>query len=207
MAIVARTLEGITFVAVTPASPLPLPEPANLFALYAGSESQGARLLDDTALGVRVFSFPAIDLRIIFEPTRIRLEATKPHKPEELALGEHMDRIVSGLYPKIPFTRYGFNYDLAYQYDAVIPQRHIMQAFMDEETVERATHFGWQCTLAKDKGKRRETYFFKVVSPLELRVLANIEFDSALPRGKETQAAFVRCYTEAQGIAEHLTFS
>ncbi len=207
MAIVARTLEGTTLVVVTPAPPLGTPDPSRLFALYTGQESAGARFLDDTALGVRVFSLPALELRIIFEPTRIRLEATSAKKPHELKLAEHAASIIKEFYPKMPFTRYGFNYDITYQYDAVIPQRQVIGAFFDDETVERTTHFGWQATLAKDKGKRRETYFFKVVSPLELRVLSNIEFEQSFPLTHESQEAFERCYSEASDIVEHTHFS
>ncbi len=207
MAIVARTLEGSTLVAVTPAPPLGTPDPSRLFALYTGQESAGARFLDDTALGIRVFSFPALDLRIIFEPTRIRIEATSAKKPNESKLATHMTRIIKEFYPKMPFTRYGFNYDITYQYDVVIPQRHIIGAFFDDETVDRTTHFGWQATLAKDKGRRRETYFCKVVSPLELRVLSNIEFEQSFPLTAASQDAFERCYSEAGDIVEHMRFS
>jgi hypothetical protein len=167
----------------------------------------GARFLDDAALGIRVFTFPANELRLIFEPSRVRVEAMKPKKPDELPLADYLSLLVAELYPNMPFPRYGYNYDITYQYDAVIPQRMVIGAFLDEETADKTTHFGWQFTLAKEKGKRRETYFMKVASPLELRAMANIEFDQALPKAKDSQAAFVRCYTEAQGIAEHVNFS
>lgn len=207
MAIVARTLEGITCVAVTAAPPLGMPDPSKVLALFPKEAQTGARYLDDAALGVRVFTFPNIDLRLIFEPSRVRVEATKPKKPDELPLAEFLSMLVETCYPKMPFPRYGYNYDFSYQYDAVIPQGHIIGAFLDKETSEKTTHFGWQFTLSKEKGKRKETYFMKVTSPLELRAMANIEFEQALPKGKESQSAFVRCYTEAQGIAEHVNFS
>lgn len=207
MAIIARTLEGITCAAVTAAPPLGMPDPTKVLPMFPKEAQAGARYLDDVALGIRVFTFPAIDVRLIFEPSRIRVEAMKPHKPEELPLAEFLSMLVTELYPKMPFPRYGYNYDIAYQYDAVIPQGHVIGAFLDKETADKTTHFGWQFTLSKEKGKRRETYLMKVVSPLELRVMANIEFEMPVPKGKESQAAFVRCYTEAQGIAEHVNFS
>lgn len=207
MAIVARPLEGTTAVAVTTAAPLALPEPAKVFALVSQEEATGARFLDDPALGVRSYTFPAANLRIIFEPTRVRLESLAPSAPDALALGSLLSKAVGEAYPGVPFPRYGFNYDRVFQYDAVIPQRHIMQTFMDAEAVNDMTHFGWQCTLQKEKGKRKETYFFKVVSPLELRVMANIEFDRALPDPRRAQEEFVSSDTEAARIVEHLRFS
>jgi len=207
MAIVARTLEGITCVAITSAPPLGMPDPAKILNLFPKEAQVGARYLDDAALGVRVFTFPQIDLRLIFEPSRVRVEATKPKKPEDLPLAEFLSMIVETAYPKMPFPRYGYNYDITYQYDVVIPQNHVIGAFLDKETADKTTHFGWQFTLSKDKGKRKETYFMKVVSPLELRAMANIEFDQPLPKGKESQSAFVRGFEEAQKIAEHVNFS
>lgn len=207
MAIVARTLEGITCVAVTSAPPLGMPDPAKVLSMFPKDAQVGARYLDDSALGVRVFTFPNMDLRLIFEPSRVRVEAMKPKKPGDFPLAEFLSMLVSECYPNMPFPRYGYNYDFTYQYDAVIPQGHVISAFLDKETAEKTTHFGWQFTLSKDKGKRKESYFMKVTSPLELRVMANIEFDQHLPKGKESQGAFVRCYTEVQDIAEHVNFS
>lgn len=206
MAVVGKSLSGLTYVAVAGVPPIPRPEPSAVFALFPEGAA-GARLLDDTALSIRVFAFPELDLQLIFEPTRVRVEALKPKKPEEARLGEYMERIIAALYPKTAFIRYGFNYDIVFQYDAVIPQRNILGAFMKDDAIEDITHFGWQITAEKEKGKRRDTYFFKEVSPLEIQVLANIEFDKPLPRGAASQAEFERCYTEAGAITDRLAFS
>ena len=207
MAIVARNLESVSAVAVA-GETLPLPDPAAVFAHFSGPLSKGARMLDDTALNLRSFLLPALDLRVIFEPTRIRFEALSAKKPAEQPLGERLAATIAAVYPGRPFPRFGFNYDIAYQYDAVIQQRAILGAFLDKETIEDATHFGWQFSLAKDKNRRRETYFCKVVSPLELRIMSNIELDQALPADpKAAQALYERCYTECQGIVEHLRIS
>lgn len=206
MAIVARNLEGINAVAVSPAQRLALPEPQHVFALFPGAASKGSRLLDDTALHMRAFTFPELSLQLIFEPTRIRLEATTPHKPTELRLGEILHTVEKTIFPKNTFERHGFNYDIAYQYDAVIPQRALWERFVSKDVLENMTHFGWQMTLQKGKGEQKETYFFKVVSPLELRVLANIEIDHKHEEF-DAQRKFEECYTSSQEIVNHLTFS
>lgn len=203
MAIVARNLEGVGIVAVSAARALPLPEAQTIFALYQGDNAKGARLLDDPALHMRSFIFPALSSQITFEPTRFRLDATEPKKPAELPLGREMGTIVEKAYPAHAFDRFGFNYDIAYQYDVVIAQREILATFLDKDTIEDTTHFGWQFTLSKDKGTRRETYFCKVVSPLEIRVLTNIEFDKPLPPTADLQKLYEKCYVECQDIVEH----
>ncbi len=206
MAILARNLESVSLVVVA-GETLPLPDPAAVFSFFQGADAKGARMLDDVALNLRSFLFPSLDLRIIFEPTRIRFELLSPKKPAEFPLAERAAETLTALFPKRPFPRFGFNYDVAYQYDAVIQQRVILGAFLDKDTLEDTTHFGWQFTLAKEKGTRRETYFCKVVSPIELRVMANIELDRPFPATKEAQSLYERCYTECQGIVEHLKIS
>jgi hypothetical protein len=81
--------------------------------------------------------------------------------------------------------------------------RGMSTLLIDKDTIEDTTHFGWQFTLSREKGTRRETYFCKVVSPLEIRVLANIEFDKPLPPAAELQKLYEKCYTECQTVVEH----
>jgi hypothetical protein len=207
MAIVARNLEGISAVLVSLSHGLASPEPQQVFSLFTGDIGKGARLLDDVALHVKVFTFPAMNLQIVFERTRIRFDATTPKKPDELRLGEIMAHVAKALYPDIPFQKIGFNYDIAYQYDVVIPQRQLWERFIAKDALEDMTHFGFQMSFQKEKGKRRDTYFCKVVSPLELRVLANIELDRALPTTEEAQKLYTQCYTECQEIVGKLAFS
>ena len=207
MAIIARNTEAVSAVAVA-GQTLALPEASAVFALYPGPLSKGARMMDDTALRSRSFTLPALDFQIIFEPTRIRIEALTPKKPDELNLGEHLAIIIASLYPGRPFPRFGFNYDIAYQYDAVIQQNEIIKTFVDKETRDMVTHFGWQFTVMKDKGKRRETYFCKVVSPLELRIMSNVESDSLIPTDKNVaNRLYAQWYTECQEVVTHLTIS
>lgn len=164
--------------------------------------------MDDTALRFRTFTLPALDIQLIFEPTRIRIDALTAKKPDELNLGEHLAIVIKALYPGRPFPRFGFNYDIAYQYDAVIQQNEIIDAFLDKQTRDMVTHFGWQFTVMKDKGKRRETYYCKVVSPLELRIMSNIESDSLLPTNPDiAKQLYARWYTECQEVVTHLTIS
>lgn len=207
MAIIARHIEGVSAVAVASGQRLALPEPRAVFALFPGEASKGARLLDDTALKIRTFTLPAVNLQIICEPSRIRFDMLKPHAPEEMRLGEIVGATTEALYQGVIFPRFGFNYDITFQYDTVIPQRELWKAFLKGELLEQMTHFGWQVTFQKEKGKRRDTCFFKVISPLELRVMTNVEVDRELPSSINTQKLFEQWYTETQEIVKGVTFS
>lgn len=195
----------MTAVAVSTRGSLPLPEPGAVFALFPAS-SQGAKYFDDPALGVRAFTLPAENLRVIFERMRLRIEDTASRRVEDLPLGTLLEKLTSALFPKGTFDRHGFNYDVVYRYDQMIPDRKVLSSFVADDMLEDVSHFGWQFTLSKEKGKRRETYFCKVISPLEIEVLANIEFDKQLPGGEDAQRAFVASYQESQAMLESIAF-
>jgi hypothetical protein len=104
MAIVARNLESVSLVVVA-GETLPLPDPAEVFAHFTGAEAKAARMLDDAALHLRSFLLPGVDMRIIFEPTRVRFEALNPKKPSEEKFAERAAQSLHALYPKRPFPR------------------------------------------------------------------------------------------------------
>ncbi len=67
--------------------------------------------------------------------------------------------------------------------------------------------FGWQFTLSKQKGRKLETYFFKAVSPIELRVHANFHFsDHEFGSPKDLQEQFEKCYNNINLIFDNLSF-
>lgn len=205
MQITARQPHEITAVAVSTKGRLPLPEPHAFFALFPG-EGAGAQYFDDPALGVRSFTLPKLQLRITFERIRMRVEDTGSRRVEDLKLGETLGMLAESLFPKASFDRYGFNYDVVYRYDDVIPSRSVMSSFVEEGMLEAVSHFGWQFTLNKEKGRRRETYFCKVISPLEVQILANVEFERAFPSQEALQKSFEKSYTEIQNIPERIAF-
>lgn len=206
MNITARQPLETTIVAVSPEKRLPLPEPADVFALFPGATS-GATYFDDVALGVRAFTIPDAKLRLTFERIRVRIDDIGSRHVEDLTIAELLTQIAAKLYPPRSFTRYGFNYDVVFRYDQVIPSDRIMGAFFAKDMIESITHFGWQATINREKGKRRDTYFFKAVSPLELQVLANVEFDRHLPEAAELQKQFQRLAIETQDVLNHLSFT
>src|SRR5258708_35842551 len=123
MKVTARQPQETTAVAVSTRGVLPLPEPSAIFALFPDS-GEGARYFDDAALGVRSVTLPKAQLRLTFERIRVRIEDTGARRIEDLKLGELL-HTVSALFPKNALNCYGFNYDVIYRFDNVLPTREI----------------------------------------------------------------------------------
>lgn len=82
-----------------------------------------------------------------------------------------------------------------------------MSNFLGDEEAERVKDFGWQYSVSKHKGAKTELYFFKAVSPLELAVHVNVQFQGTdIPDGKNLQRLFEECYTDIDKTIERLSF-
>lgn len=207
MNVTAKHVQRSNIIVTFPDGSLRLPEAAQIFALYTGDVAKGSVFSDTPSMATRVFEFPVAGLQWIFEPNRIRIEDKSARQPSESRLAHELHRVIDALYPGIKPAAYGFNYDTIYRIDTVIPARDIMSAFLKPTTVEDVVDFGWQYTLAKEKGKRSETYFFKAVSPIEYSVHANFHFnESVLPRSEDLQAAFERRYADMDEGLKHISF-
>jgi hypothetical protein len=126
--------------------------------------------------------------------------------PKDARLAHEMRRLLTALYPDKQPEAYGYNYDMIYRVDTVIPVKEIMGSFLKSSATEEVKDFGWQYTLSKEKGKRAETYFFKMVSPIEYGVHANFHFnESILPKTEDLQASFEKKYADADESLMHIT--
>lgn len=181
-----------------------LPEPVDFFACYTSDENKGAMFSDNVSASARIFELPTRGVQWVFEPSRIRLEDKKFRTPAESKLAHEFLRVQSRLYPSALSISYGFNYDILYQMDGVIPVGDIMRRFLKPETVEKVRDFGWQYSLSHDKGRRIETYFFKVVSPIEYAVHANHHFNQPVIKETGLQSAFERSYVGMDGALLHI---
>lgn len=198
MKITAKHIQRSNIMMVYADGVLKIPEAAQVFSLYSGKDTQGSVFSDTPSMATRIFEFPVPGFQLIFEPGRFRLEDKLNRQPKESRLAHEVHRILGALYPGISPTAYGFNYDMIYRMDTVVPIQEIMASFLKPATLESVKDFGWQYTLSKDKGKRSETYFFKNVSPIEYSVHANFHFnETVLPKSDDLQAAFERRYADA----------
>jgi hypothetical protein len=207
MNITAKHIERSNIVSVFKEGVLTLPDPSQLFAAYTTETTKGALYSDNPAMLTKIFEFPVLGLMWIFEPTKIRLEDKHHRYPEDSKLPQEFRRVLGELYKGIQPVAYGFNFDVMYRFDTVIPVQEIMKSFVKPETLEEVIDFGWQYTLTKEKGKRAETYFLKAVSPLELNVHANFQINEAnLPKDNEFQKQFERSYQNIDNGVKHIAF-
>ncbi|MEN9913171.1 MAG: hypothetical protein RLY66_579 [Candidatus Parcubacteria bacterium] len=208
MNITAKHIQRSNIVVTFADGALRLPEAAQMFALYTGEAAKGSVFSDTPSMATRVFEFPVPGLQWIFEPDRIRIEDKSIRSPKESSLAQELHRVISALYPDRKPAAYGFNYDMIYRMDVVIPTQEIMKSFVKPVFLEEVASFGWQYTLTKDKGKRTQTYFFKAVSPIEYSVHANFHYnDPTLPKSADLQTAFERAYADADESLTHMKFS
>lgn len=206
MNITAKHIQRSNIIVTFPQGTISLPEASQIFGLYSGEQAKGSTFSDTPSMLTRVFDFPVIGFQWVFEPTKIRLEDKMNRPPQDAKLAHEMKRLLGALYPDRQPNAYGFNYDMIYRIDTVIPVKEIMGSFLKPSSTEEVKEFGWQYTLVKDKGKRAETYFFKMVSPIEYGVHANFHFnESVLPKSDDLQESFERKYADADESLAHIT--
>lgn len=207
MNITAKQIEKSNAVIVFPKGISAVPETGAFYGLQNEQAIKGSGFSDDQTLGFRLFDLPALKYKYVFEAGRMMVEDTGFRKPEEAGCAKEIYRIWSGLSSHVKPAAYGFNFDLVYRTDAVIPQREILKPFLKERLQDNVRDFGWQFSLTKDKGRITELYFFKVVSPLEISVHANFHFVGGdIPDAKAFQALMDKCYTDMDEIMSELVF-
>ena len=184
-----------------------LPEPNSFISLFDSNEMKGTNFADDPVMRIKVFDLPNKKFKYIFENNRLRIEEYAFREPNESKCAEEIHRIISNIYKNIKPLAYGFNYDLIYRFDSVLPQREIMANFINNSMHDSIKDFGFQYTVSKEKGKNLETYFFKSVSPIEFRVHANFHFNNTeILTGNDLQAQFEKCYTLIDEAIHNLSF-
>lgn len=206
MNIIAKQIERSNIVYLFPAGAFAPPEAGDFFRLHSESELKGINFVDDPALRLRLFDLTALKYKWTFEPDKIRLDDVGFRRPADSKMANEFVRVVSAVSKKKP-SAVGFNYDIIFKTDVVIPMKEIMANFLGDEEAERVRDFGWQYSVTKHKGAKSELYFFKAVSPLELAVHVNVHFQGTdIPEGKNLQRLFEECYNDIDTAIERLSF-
>ncbi len=206
MKIVAKQIEHSNIVFLFPQNTFGLPEAADFFRLYKEPELKGSNFIDDPVLRLRVFEFQAMKFKWMFEPDKVRLDDLGFRRPEESKLGEEFARVIASVAKRKP-AAVGFNYDVIFKTDTVIPMKDIMANFIGDDEAERVRDFGWQYSVNLHKGAKTELYFFKAVSPLELAVHVNVQFQGVdIPEEKNLGKLFEQCYTDIDTAVKRLSF-
>lgn len=175
-----------------------------VLGLFKKEQLAGMTLTDDPALQLRIFNFPAAKMKIIFEENRIRFEDETALEPD-LSFASEVFRIYATLLRGINPTAFGFNYDIFYRFDNVLAWRNSMSAFLDEEILDDVKDFGWQFSLNKTKEQKTESYFLKLISPIELALHTNHHFLHWGPKdAKELGLAYKSCWKDTDEIFKHM---
>ena len=114
------------------------------------------------------------------------------------------------LFNQIPLAGLGFNFDIYYRSSEVIRLQDLFKKFVDAKALEKndLRDVGIQFTLEKEGGKKRETYFFKIIAPLEIVLHINHHFSlKKLPEKDEITAMFENCYKETDEVIKNLKIS
>jgi len=207
MIITSKSIQRSNIIFAFPAEAILKPEPQDVFSLYSPEIAKGSNYIDDPAMEIKIFNFPVLRQKIVFERGRLRVEDETQEEPDISKRAAEAHRIKTVLFKELKPAAFGFNYDIIYRFNDVIPQREIIKNFVSNAEVENVKDFGWQFTLQKEGNKKLETYFFKVVSPLEIALHINHHFDKTeMPPPEKFQELFEKCYNSTDEILKSLNF-
>jgi hypothetical protein len=117
--------------------------------------------------------------------------------------------VYSKLFKQVKLTAIGFNFDIMYRFDKIIPSEYLFKHFADEKILKKAKLFdlGLQFALNRDGGKTQEVVFIKIPSELELAVHYNYHFAAdELPSEAKLKQIYDKAYLQIDEIVEQLKF-
>jgi len=177
MKIVSKSVHHSNIVFVFDGSRFVVPENHEFTSFYRGEEAAGARFIDDPVLRTKVLDLPKKKIQITVEPQRLKVDDNSQEDPERSVLIAEAEKVYRQFFLSCKLIGYGFNYDIYYQTDGVIRTSDLLEKFVGKEALWKSDllDIGVQFTLAKDDGKR-ETYFVKITSPMEVAIHVNYHF-------------------------------
>jgi len=198
MAITSKSLHHSNVVIVFDETRFEPPDNKDFSSLYGGEDARGLRFLEDPILQTKILALPEAKLKVTLEGFRLRVDDDSDNEPKNSRIIKDVISIKERLFQKIPIAGFGFNYDILYRFNNVMPIQEMFGKFFSGKILEsrELRHMGIQFTLESKKGEIADTWFFKIVSPLELAVHLNRHFRrKELPGEKNLVALFGDCYT------------
>lgn len=163
--------------------------------LFSGEASKGMNFIDDPIIQAKILKVPQLQLQIILEGQRLKIEDELSKEPDESDLVDKIYDINSKLFPnKIPLGGFGFNFDIYYQFGNTLDLKGAFEKIFPEGLVTGSDilDFGWQWTIAYKDAKRLDKYFLKITAPLELLVHYNAHFALPTLPDKETMKKYFK---------------
>ena len=210
MDITSKSLHHANIVFVFEERKFVLPDNTALMAVYQGDLAAGAQFVDDPVLKTKILDLPRLKTQIAIDLNRLRVEDFSQTEPENSNLINTALHVHQQLFNQIPLAGLGFNFDIYYRSSEVIRLQDLFKKFVDAKALEKndLRDVGIQFTLEKEGGKKRETYFLKIIAPLEIVLHINHHFSlKKLPEKDEITAMFENCYKETDEVIENLKIS
>src|SRR3989338_2315580 len=201
MVITSKSLQRSNIAFVFKQEGFSVPENGDFAILYTGESAKGANFIDDPVMRLKVYHLPKLKMTFTLEGIRFRVD----HDTED---GNLNPAIVSeglsayrNLFSKCNLESFGFNFDIIYRFDNTLQLNHLFSRIADNKILEKndLTALGVQFTLQRPD--RSETYFLKIVSPLELATHINYHFDSnILPEENNLKELFEKSYNDVDEV-------
>lgn len=209
MNITSKSLYNSNIVFVFEEGNILLPDNSILTSLYRGKEAAGARFVDHLTLNTKILDLPELKIKIVTEPSRLRIEDLSQENPDNSKLIQEANNVYQKLFSQSSLIGFGFNFDLYYRFDNLIQVQELFKNLVNQKILNEADlrDLGIQFTLDKDGGKKQEIYFVKITAPFEIAVHANHHFRlKKLPGQNEIERLFKKCYANIDPVIENLQF-
>lgn len=185
-----------------------VPENGEFTILYTGEQAKGANFMDDPVMRLKVYHLPKLKMTFTLEGTRFRIDQDSEDGNLNSAIILESLNAYKSLFSKCNLESYGFNFDIIYRFDNTLQLNYLFSLIADSDKIldkRDLTALGVQFTLQRPK--RSETYFLKIVSPLELAAHTNYHFNSVqLPDEQKMKELFQKNYEEADTVIQNLKF-
>lgn len=184
------------------------PDNSVFSALYSGQQAVGARFFDDPFIQLKTLTLPNMNLKISLEKQRLRIEDLAANEPKSSVLVQETLNICQKLFPQSALVGFGFNFDLFFRFNTLLPIKDAFTRFFGNEPLQNTDlrDFGFQFTLDRGIGNF-DVYFLKVTSPLELAAHLNRHFnEQKFPSKEKLQKMLENCYNDVDSIIQSLRF-
>lgn len=215
MSITSKSLQRSNVAFVFKQEGFVVPENGEFTILYTGELAKGANFIDDPVMRAKVYYLPKLKMTFTLEGTRFRIDQDPEDGNLNSAIISESLNAYRSLFSKCNLESYGFNFDIIYRFDNTLQLNYLFGLIADSSKIlnkRDLAALGVQFTL--QRFDRSETYFLKIVSPLELVAHINYHYNSnQLPAGRaggpdeqKMKELFQKNYEEADEVVGNLKF-
>jgi len=176
--------------------------------LFSGDIGKGVKFADDPVIRSKFLFIPSLKMAVTLEGVRFRVDGENDFEPKDSQIVKEGLRIFNKIFSANPLLGYGFNFDIYYRFNQIIPLDFLFEKFVYPEPSDKKSlrNMGIQFTLSKNPNLV-ETYFVKITAPLEIVVHANFHFNNRIiPSEADLQKLFEKKYDEVDLMVNRFKF-